>query len=657
MKSNLSRRDFLKGAAVGAVGIAAAGLAGCGSTSSESTATVAPDTGATNSFSGSFADTVSWNGQYDVVVVGFGAAGAVSAITAAEQGASVLLIDKAPLGHEGGNTRYCGQFFAGANDYESAYAYYTGLAGDYAYDEELMDVWCKELVNVEDILTSMGADSSQFINWCETNRGTIIDSMAPEYPELPGSDGMRFTTMHDGHSDGYLWNFLRSVVVNMTGKIDIWLESPILGLIQDPQSKTVVGVTVNREGESVNIRANNGVILSCGGFENNAEMKMDYLSLPASAVIGTLYNEGDGIRMAMNAGADLWHMDVYEGMGMGLCLGFKVPENTRADFYFSYYPMFSTGSFFFVSKGGTRYGSEVGISRHGHIKYGGAYVNPQYPERSYLVMDAKQYAAANQYQCFAQYEASGFEVMYADTIAELAEKMGVDADALVQTAADYEEYIKMGRDYDCGRPTATMVSFDEGPYYAAELYPSILNTQGGPRRNARAEVVDKEGNAIPHLYSAGECGGIIVFQYQGGSNIAECLIFGKIAGTNAASAKDDLPEYAVSITESNMKYTLGNGYTDVLPAAEIELGENQYAGTATGIGGTITVVITVVDGVITAAEVDTSCETEDRGAPLGGQFAEQIVANGEIDAVAKCTVTSEAVKEALEIAKAAAGIA
>jgi predicted oxidoreductase len=74
-----------------------------------------------------------------------------------------------------------------------------------------------------------------------------------------------------------------------------------------------------------------------------------------------------------------------------------------------------------------------------------------------------------------------------------------------------------------------------GPFYAIELSPSMLNTQGGPKRNARAEIVRHDGSAIPRLYSAGELGSIYSYLYQGTGNIGECLAFGRIAGRNAAA--------------------------------------------------------------------------------------------------------------------------
>jgi predicted oxidoreductase len=75
----------------------------------------------------------------------------------------------------------------------------------------------------------------------------------------------------------------------------------------------------------------------------------------------------------------------------------------------------------------------------------------------------------------------------------------------------------------------------DGPYYAIELSPSMLNTQGGPRRDEKAQIVRPDGSPIPRLYSAGELGSIYSYLYQGTGNIGECLAFGRIAGRNAAA--------------------------------------------------------------------------------------------------------------------------
>ena len=80
-----------------------------------------------------------------------------------------------------------------------------------------------------------------------------------------------------------------------------------------------------------------------------------------------------------------------------------------------------------------------------------------------------------------------------------------------------------------------LAPFGAGPYYAVEMSPSMLNTQGGPRRNERAQIVRPDGTPIPRLYSAGELGSIYSYLYQGTGNIGECLAFGRIAGRNAAA--------------------------------------------------------------------------------------------------------------------------
>ena len=123
----ISRKSFVKGAlGLGAVGI----LAGCASSAS-STAAPAPSAAApAEKKEFTFADTVRWDAQYDVVVMGMGAAGMVAAKTAADNGAKVVIVEKCEEGKAGGNTKVCGQLFAYANgDKDAAKSYYTALAG------------------------------------------------------------------------------------------------------------------------------------------------------------------------------------------------------------------------------------------------------------------------------------------------------------------------------------------------------------------------------------------------------------------------------------------------------------------------------------------------------------------------------------------------
>jgi succinate dehydrogenase/fumarate reductase flavoprotein subunit len=125
----------------------------------------------------------------------------------------------------------------------------------------------------------------------------------------------------------------------------------------------------------------------------------------------------------------------------------------------------------------------------------------------------------------------------ADTISELAEKIGRDPKVLEETVSRYNRYCEAGEDPDFGREAKLLLPIKTPPYYAMEQTPAVLNTQGGPRRNKHAQIVDPNGDPIPRLYSAGELGSIYGNCYNGGGNNGENMAFGQIAGRNAAAEK------------------------------------------------------------------------------------------------------------------------
>ena len=108
-----------------------------------------------------------------------------------------------------------------------------------------------------------------------------------------------------------------------------------------------------------------------------------------------------------------------------------------------------------------------------------------------------------------------------------------DPAVLEGTVSRWNAGCEAGKDAEFGR-TLMLTPLARGPFYAVELWPSMLNTQGGPRRNEKAEIVRPDGTPIPRLYSAGELGSIYSYLYQGTGNLGECLAFGRIAGRNAA---------------------------------------------------------------------------------------------------------------------------
>lgn len=145
MKKNVTRRDFLKGAAVGAAGVATLGVLGaCG------TQQTAPKT----------SGDIAWDAEYDVVVLGYGAAGANAAVAAVEKGAKVLLTEKAPMGSEGGNSQASGQFVMCTDDANQLYTYLSTLMGKFKnWDNEALKAYCEGCTeNFSWMTGAMGGD-------------------------------------------------------------------------------------------------------------------------------------------------------------------------------------------------------------------------------------------------------------------------------------------------------------------------------------------------------------------------------------------------------------------------------------------------------------------------------------------------------------------
>jgi predicted oxidoreductase len=117
----------------------------------------------------------------------------------------------------------------------------------------------------------------------------------------------------------------------------------------------------------------------------------------------------------------------------------------------------------------------------------------------------------------------------------LAALIDIPAKALVGSVARFDALAVAGEDIDWGRSADKMAPLAVPPFYALELTPAFVNTQGGPRRNEYAQVISINGTPIGRLFSAGELGSIYSFLYQGGANIGECFAFGRIAGRNAAA--------------------------------------------------------------------------------------------------------------------------
>lgn len=657
MKKELSRRDFLRGAAAGTVSLAAAGLlAGCAAEEKPEDSQATPEAKQTGF---RFADTIQWNAEYDVVVIGYGGAGAVASLAAVQEGASVLMIEKAPRGLEGGNTRLSCNFMASTTDPQK-YVEQTIKKNNYLFtdtcDEETMYACAEAMSTNLDWLESIGAT----IETRETERGISRSIGKVDAYGNVVSTGIR--------SDKKYWQTLVYAVQRQLGKgLEVWYACPAQELIQDPYTKTILGVQAKRNGEVINIRAKNGVVMALGGFEWNKQLQQNFLNRPYIYPYGSKYNTGDGVYMAEKVGAQLWHMSNLSGPDLAiynpfLDMAYYLDKDTDAkgrnrDQRVN---QLTGDSTIVVGPNGARFMSESSKMSHGRLNIAGEklLINP--PNPCYAIFDekcrlAKKFVPQFEHDDNSDILVEGWAVQ-ADTIEELAEKMGMEN--LVQEVADYNAFAKAGLDAKFGRDPEQMEPMEQGPFYAIKLVPAVYNTQGGARRNKNAEVLDMDNNPIPHLYSAGEFGAIWPAYYGGGMNIAETCAFGRIAGKSAAQPKEELEPVVLPQVAS----AIDNAAYAEAPIKDFECGENEYLGESFGISNPIIVKVKYVDGVILDVKVVYNMETPGIADKSLKKLADIIVQNNNadyetldtVDALTGATVTKWGICHAVQdaIAKA-----
>jgi len=504
-----SRRNFLKTAAtgVGSATLAGIGAAGCGSD-----------------------QIAKWDDEADIVVLGIGAAGLMTAITACDQGADVLILEKAPEEHAGGNTRVSGQGYWCPENSDNAIQYQKAMSDGYPIPDAVAKAFHERSVHVTEWLTEMGADM-------------LTLQTQGEYPEFPGGAE---NVCWDKKGNGFqrLWLLLMENAIQKR-KIRVKYETPAVELIRDVKTGEVLGVIAENDGRKVYVKAKKAVALCTGGFENNQEMIRDYLGMPCGYPKGSPYNTGDGIRMAMAIGADLWHMDNQAGPDFN----FRIPEKGWA-FGYNFTP--PGNGWIWVAKDATRFTNETYFTKHGKIPFHGVYIHVPTPVPVHCIFDETMRKSGPLYPpdyffCWwamvEKYEWSPDNsreiekgwIVKADTLRELAEKIGKDPDRLEKTVRTWNRSCAANNDPEFDRDPAKMAPIKKPPFYAAEFVPAFTNTQGGPRRNENAQVIDTNRKPIPRLYSAGELGALYSWHYQGGGNILECIVFGRIAGEHAAA--------------------------------------------------------------------------------------------------------------------------
>ena len=589
-----------------------------------------------------FLKTIDWHGEYDVIVVGYGGAGATASIKAADEGANVLLIEKAPKGEEGGNTRFALQAVISIDkeNVDKGVEYFKNLRGKFNTPSDgMIKTYLEYTSNNYDWLKYLGAEN-------------IYVFPFQEY-DLPGGDVMEAMLIDGEIWTSALYRTLQEAVGARKDSIEVWYESPGVGLIQDPETKIIHGVRVDNNGTLLNIRAKNGVVLCTGGFENNMQMIQDYLQLPYAYSKAARYNTGDGITMAMEVGANLWHMSNIAGPDLNVLN----PETNTAFAYAiqgksdSLSTGFATQNVIFIGAEGTRFTDESVLPNHGHVNFHGMWKQMPLSLPAFAIFDETARLSQSVYPTWSEGNAEEIDkglIVKANTIKELAEKIGVNPDNLQKQIREYNKYCTYKNDPIFGRAKDTLKPIKKAPYYAMELVPSFTNTQGGPERNEKGEVLDVRRNVIPHLYSAGEMGSMFSGIYQGSGNLGECIAFGRISGQNAAKIKNDTTMESVMEGKKPVKA--------VWQKPEVIIPQSgEYIGEDRGIGGPIKVLVTMVNDKIINIEVTYHNETRGVSSNAIDTVIKSIIENQttDVDAVSGATVTSKAlinaVKKAVEV--------
>ncbi len=538
-----SRRSFIK-AAGSAAALAAASVAG----------TALADQASGNAAAQSVDDIV-WDGEYDVIVVGGGIAGLATAATVAYEGAgkSCLLLEK--TGMCGGNSFKSSGFCMYATDPEAAGTYIKGLfAGNECTPEDVLDAYLNGMTETVDWLKGLGAEPYMSVfaeGWSDDSSRT---NQLPEFPEVEGGDkfgAVKFNGGEDKQGPTHISLFLQQYCEEHSDAIDYRYETPMTALVQDPASGTVLGVVAqDAEGDKY-FRARGGVVMCCGGFENDAEYMETYMGVTGATPAGSTANTADGHRACAKAGAAMWHMhtgacfwlaprnldntlftQMEQGGGLTKEHGITVGINGRR--FYNDWDACASGA---VLEIGSDLRTNVGY-RHGATQWGGRWVHLPMPEKAWFVFDAEGLAAGALPEGLTEDPVADGWCYTADTLEDLAAQIDVPAEELAQTVEVWNGFCDEGVDKAFYRPSDRITKVATAPYYAMLCTPTLLNTDGGPVRDAQARVCDPYGDPIPNLYSAGEFGSIWGAMYQGTGNIGECCVFGRIAARNAMAAAE-----------------------------------------------------------------------------------------------------------------------
>jgi succinate dehydrogenase/fumarate reductase flavoprotein subunit len=497
--------------------------------------------------------TNNWDDEVDVAIVGFGAAGAAAAITASKHGASVLLAEKQAQNRHTPSSKMSRGVIMTVKDTQQGFDYLAACAGGMIPERPL---------------SALSERANVILSWmrevCPDLPFTIHGGA--EHPTLPGAAGIetyqpgraRFRRDPAALTGRDVFDALAGAVAQTSTRV-LW-QCPAQRLLRD-EHDTVSGVLLKTPQGDRRVRAHRGVILTCGGFEYDDAMKLNYLRAYPVYFYGNPGSTGDGVRMAQEVGADLWHMNQIVGRGIG---NFRLDDGVEMGFQLSIdsktmgYNNDPVG-YVIVDRFGNRFANEQAQALMKHNFYydllhfdSDRGIYPRIP--CYWLFDERRRRASPLTSPrvgapavgLYDWSADNFReiergwIVRGDSILEVAEKIGIeDPQAAARAVEIHNAACKGGSGDAFGRPTETLVPLDEPPFYGVKMWPGGPNTAGGPRRDEFSRVLNAFGEPIKGLFAAGELGQVSGLLYPcDGFALCEALCFGQIAAEAAVEHRN-----------------------------------------------------------------------------------------------------------------------
>ena len=484
----------------------------------------------------------------DVVIIGAGGAGMTAAITAAQAGKKVIIVEKAEI--VGGNSS---KATGGMNASETSFQDKNVFEANAAVEKTIAAAK-KDYPELKDLIATVEKQYNDYKanpeGYFDSNELFMLDTL------VGGKNVNDFDlvkTLVENSADAITWLSSLTNAINLTdvasfggasvkrihrpvdenGKT-ISVGSYMIPLLEknckDLGIEIITGTTAKEiimtEGTATGIKTSSSkvnytinaqsVIIATGGFGANLDMVVDYKpELEGFITTNAPTITGDGIAMAQTAGAnvvDMKQIQIHPTVHQETAA--LITEGLRGD------------GAILVNQEGKRFCDEVGTRdavSAAELAQTGGY--------AYLIVDQKMVDASS---VIAGYIKKNLTIGGGE-IADLAKAIGCDATTLQNTMDAWNACIDAKEDKEFGR-TSFANKLDTAPYYAIKIAPGVHHTMGGVEINTNAEVIDTKGNVIPGLFAAGEVtGGVHGANRLGGNAVADFTVFGRIAGASAAA--------------------------------------------------------------------------------------------------------------------------